>query len=639
MCYRKKSFFVTAMLFLVSVLATSMVYAHSGGEELYKHHFISGSDPEKMVLNEEQMLTREQLALLIIEINDIPKVFFGEYKTPDYDDIWEIGDWALSYVVLCDEHGLMKGVDSKHFEPKGLVSGKQLAAVMLRALGYKDIAWDDIDGKLAELGIPIEDKPLSRGEAFDYIWKIVNMPISTDGLTLALKTGKIVPGRTELPQVEVMDEEGNAYTNFSIPYNDRWKMTPVQYFFVNDEGEYVLINSPIGSPKVFVRSYTKDWRPVKSMFMPCEGELFGGFFRGRDNYYMVYGNRNEAHDDNKVVLNLVKYDKKFNRLEALKIKNAFTALPFDAGSLKMAESGKYLTIHTARERYDGHQSQLTVVVDKKTMRVVNELGAFQSNHVSHSFDQYVFYDDSNRLILLDHGDSHPRAVVLQVMKEDGREFYMKGREMRYYDSKLEGENYFELATFPGPIGANVTGTSIGSVVSGANNYLMATNRMNYGEALQGKYIFDSFKVLDAKGGDVDFRNVYITIIDKKNFKSLTKQLTFDANQQAYYSTPKIVLLKDDRFMMLWEKKTMEKLHGYYVEKDRELQYVVMDEKGTTIAGIKTLPKHRLYELDPIYSDGKVMWMATDEGRYNSKKGDYEYTAQLYTIDVDPAWLK
>ena len=60
---------------------------------------------------------------------------------------------------------------------------------MLRAMGY-DVPWDDVDQKLMQLGIPIENKDLSRREAFTYIWDVITRPLCRDGSALSAKLGK-----------------------------------------------------------------------------------------------------------------------------------------------------------------------------------------------------------------------------------------------------------------------------------------------------------------------------------------------------------------------------------------------------------------------------------------------------------------
>ena len=63
----------------------------------------------------------------------------------------------------------MQGVGNNIFAPKSVVKGKQLGAVMLRAMGY-DVPWDDVDQKLMQLGIPIENKdPFPQGGIYLYL--------------------------------------------------------------------------------------------------------------------------------------------------------------------------------------------------------------------------------------------------------------------------------------------------------------------------------------------------------------------------------------------------------------------------------------------------------------------------------------
>ncbi|MDO4753536.1 MAG: phosphodiester glycosidase family protein [Bacillota bacterium] len=168
----------------------------TGGEMLYKHGFIGGSSKTSMVLNEEAPLTREQLASLILEFNGLRADAEKEALNPNYKDNDKISGWAKKYVAYCEKTGLMLGTGDNKFSPLVVTKGKSLGAVMLRALGYtgeKAVAWADIDKKLAELGIPIVDKELTRGEGFDYIWKVITKPICADGSILGVKLGKLKP--------------------------------------------------------------------------------------------------------------------------------------------------------------------------------------------------------------------------------------------------------------------------------------------------------------------------------------------------------------------------------------------------------------------------------------------------------------
>lgn len=185
---------------LNNVLGFRIHKAPSGGEMLYKYKFIGGASKDKMVLNEESPLTREQLAAIILELNGLKDAAEAKNLGVSFEDSHSIAKWAKKYIGYCVETKLMVGVGNNRFSPKTIVKGKMLGAVVLRALGYKDekeVKWSQVEDKLRELGIPIENKELTRGEAFDYIWKAITKPICTDGGVLGVKLGKLKPGDLE----------------------------------------------------------------------------------------------------------------------------------------------------------------------------------------------------------------------------------------------------------------------------------------------------------------------------------------------------------------------------------------------------------------------------------------------------------
>ena len=178
--------FILTLLIVVSMI--NPVYAY-GGERLYKAGFIKGMSDSAMALNESEPLTREQLASIILEINALKDVALIVNLSSQYSDTDEISDWARPFVAYCTQSGLMQGVGNNIFAPKSVVKGKQLGAVMLRAMGY-DVPWDDVDQKLMQLGIPIENKDLSRREAFTYIWDVITRPLCRDGSALRQNWGR-----------------------------------------------------------------------------------------------------------------------------------------------------------------------------------------------------------------------------------------------------------------------------------------------------------------------------------------------------------------------------------------------------------------------------------------------------------------
>ena len=242
----------------------------------------------------------------------------------------------------------------------------------------------------------------------------------------------------------------------------RWSSTITSYV-VNNNGKTISVVE--ANKVVSVETYDETYKLVAKKSIEYELPLFGGFYSGEKYNYIAFGEDNIEENDAKEVIRIVRYDKSFKRIDSVSVKGgeSYTVGPFDAGSGRMDEYENTLVLHTSRKRYtteDGlnHQSQLTIIVDTSTMTVTNNMGKFQSNHVSHSFDQYVLFDGSDH-VLIDHGDAYPRSIVL---------------------SKENGGSYSEADIFkiPGEIGANCTGVSLGGFESSSSNYIVAMNTID-----------------------------------------------------------------------------------------------------------------------------------------------------------------
>lgn len=166
----------------------------TGGDKLYQYGFIKGKNPTSKVLDEGARLSREELASIILEVNGKLTDAKVTGFSPKFADNESISFWAGPLVAYCFEKGLMKGTGDNMFSPQEQVKGRMLGQLMLRALGYRDVEWADVDTKLAELGLSIADKPLTRGEAFDFIWTAITKPIMPDGEILGVKQGKLKAG-------------------------------------------------------------------------------------------------------------------------------------------------------------------------------------------------------------------------------------------------------------------------------------------------------------------------------------------------------------------------------------------------------------------------------------------------------------
>ncbi len=355
------------------------------------------------------------------------------------------------------------------------------------------------------------------------------------------------------------------------------------------DGTFVSVDGNAGE-SVVVTFWSRDFRQTGQRQLAMELPTFGGFFHGETYNYLVFGQRNEAESNEAEVFRVVKYDHDFNRVSAAAVRDCYTNTPFRAGSCRMAESGNHLTIHTSRLRYltdDGlhHQSQLSIVVNTDTMEVENDLGAFQGNHVSHSFNQFVLYDGEER-VFVDHGDAYPRGVVLH---------------------QSNGDSYREvsLLDIPGPTGDNWTGVGVGGLEQSDDYYLVAINTVRQ-SAVQ--YAADgSFShTLDS-----DERDVMLLSVSKYMDAGSVRQdsLTDYYRSGTTAGVPYLVRLGDNRYVMLWQEFTRgTDQWGYAVYNSQGVRYALLNGNADLLTEPALLSEARLSEYcKPVVDGDSVVW--------------------------------
>ncbi|MFC6333709.1 hypothetical protein ACFP56_13865 [Paenibacillus septentrionalis] len=365
----------------------------------------------------------------------------------------------------------------------------------------------------------------------------------------------------------------------------RWADPVHHYTYTNDDGTVTTVDA---QDKLYIHHYSGDYKLIGSTVLPLELPRFGAFYSGKTYNYVVYGQNNETEDNKAEVIRLVKYDKKFNRIGSVAVRDAYTVKPFDAGSVRLAEQGNLLVLHTARLRYmteDGlnHQSQLTVLFDTEKMQVVNDLGRFQKNHVSHSFDQYVLFDGDSH-VLLDHGDAYPRSLVI---------------------SKGDGNSYVErdVVNIPGQIGANMTGVSIGGFEKSSSSYLVAYNTIDHSKA----YNYTSFTISGASNAHRDIKIAAVPKNDVANGKIHYEHIATYINTDKTASIPRLVRIHDQKFMLLWQEFDREGS-----SRSSALKYVYIDANGKKIGQTKQLDYFKLADMQPVVANNDVVWFVNND---------------------------
>ena len=91
-------------------------------------------------------------------------------------------------------------------------------------------------------------------------------------------------------------------------------------------------------------------------YLPMELELWGGFYKGENAYYIVEGHLNANDVDGTEVVRIIKYDSDWKRLGAGRVlaKNGWEyqiRIPFDYSCVNMDEVNGKLYVITGRQGY------------------------------------------------------------------------------------------------------------------------------------------------------------------------------------------------------------------------------------------------------------------------------------------------
>lgn len=429
---------------------------------------------------------------------------------------------------------------------------------------------------------------------------------------------------SEIPENVYPFNQEEWKINSSITYDDRWASLKTDYMFYQD-GYYFLIypqhykkaqdSGYEATPDIIIEKLSPDMKIIDTLRLPFRGQKFGGFYHGQKYNYFLFGNDNLEEKNNAVILTLIKTDQQFKTLAALDIKNTYTIEPFHSGAVSISEWNNTLVIHTARLRYktpDGlnHQSQLTISIDTNEMKCLNanNLGPFQVNHVSHSFNQFALHDpQSGELFLIDHGDAHPRSIVMTKLDPVAKNV-----------SKTK-----DVLKIPGKIGANQTGVFVGGVAQSKDNILIAVNHIDYDKA-------ESFDDFNITGQNTDYRSVYLYLVTKRSphrRKAPIKLTAYSAAQKLSYSAPKIIDIGEDQFFIIWQQRKKD-AENHSQNEEKELQYTIVSGDGQIIKAATSLPWYELSNSDLIYHDGYVLWQVR-----NSDTPEKAENAAIFRVKV------
>jgi len=375
-----------------------------------------------------------------------------------------------------------------------------------------------------------------------------------------------VPSTTVIPSNLIPTTSSNKDAQ---NYRWNWSDTVKSHLYENQLGGLTRVEYTGG--QIIVEDYDNDFMLRSSRTIPMELSLWGGFYAGAQYNFLIFGQTNPSQDNSREVIRVVKYSKDWKRLGQSSLCGANTTVPFDAGSLRCAEYGDYLYIRTCHEMYasekDGrnHQANLTLTVRQSDMKLTDSYHIVMNQsvgYVSHSFNQFVLIDQNRNIVTVDHGDAYPRSIEL-----------MRYKSVRGGDDKFSGGVAgSSLLTFPGAVGENYTGATVGGFAETANSYVTA-------------YSYD--------GGGQGAHGIYLACTSKNGLNSTTIPVAGGADMR----TPVLAPAGLDGGYLLWTD-----LFGNF--------YYTRYTDGGTIGTINTI-NAALSDCQPILHNGEIVWYVTD----------------------------
>ncbi len=373
------------------------------------------------------------------------------------------------------------------------------------------------------------------------------------------------------------DVDCTTYTGDNIGDQDyTWNWSSVVNSYLYDCGDGTLLRVQyVSSVKKIVIEYydASTYQLVNSKMIDPELPLFGGFYAMNGNYYILTGQENPNESNAVEVYRITKYDTNWNKISNCGLFGANTYIPFDAGSARMTHTGNYLVIRTCHEMYkssDGyhHQANVTIEVDTANMKVTDSYTGVMSisyGYVSHSFNQFVKIKDG-KIVAVDHGDAYPRSIVL----------------CKYNYACTSGTFAKSVSSVDmvkpdgGETGDNYTGMTVGGFELSSSSYMIAGNKAA---------TYTSSKP----------KNVYIATVPFNSSTASYKQITNVTSASETCSTPQLVKISDNSFLVLWTQGS-------------NLKYVKVDGSGNIVGSIQsTTLSGALSDCQPILVGNNVVW--------------------------------
>ena len=405
---------------------------------------------------------------------------------------------------------------------------------------------------------------------------------SENGITAACKV--TVQNKANNPDSGEVKQNGASSSNISA--NDYYTWSSVVKSNLTENSDKTLTRVESTSKGVLVEKYSANGKTlISKSTIKNELPIYGGYFSGKNNNYIVFGQNNKGEKDSAEIVRIVKYSKSWSKISDCKIYGSNTFEPFEAGSLRMIELDGKLYVYTCHTMYAdsnklNHQANMLFTVDESTMKTTDsmyEVSNLQDGYVSHSFNQFI-KTDGTYIYRVDHSESNNMIMSGQYLS-------VNGITLSRYNKNSSSTNVAVTIPLKFDIhSGNYTGASIGGFEVGSGNCLIAYT----------KDISSSCKS----------RNAYISVTDKYFNKTNNIALTsYKSGTKVSCRTPQLVKINENLFLVMWEEYNSSTNKVTTKAK-------TVDSSANTIASA-TLPV-RLSDCQPVMcSDGTVKWYVSD----------------------------
>ena len=333
-------------------------------------------------------------------------------------------------------------------------------------------------------------------------------------------------------------------------------------FSANDEVDYT------------VEYYDNEFNIVSKMKIAMELPLFGGFYSTDNYYYVLSGQYNDDKSDTVECIRLTKYDRSWNRLANCSVSECYTIFPFTHRRASFDISGNKLIIRTCHGMYNGHQSNMMLLIDVDTMTLLQmEYNIGYSGYVSHSLQQFVKIDDDH-VIGADIGDAFPRALQISC--------YTGNVSSGVYTGK--GFKQIQPISFSGPEGNLAVGAHMGGLECSDSSYLVvgtSKDQSNYDTSTTS--------------------NVFVATVKKDSGESNINWLTSKTEGSTSCTNEHIVKISSNKFFVVWQNENYN------------VQYAFVDGNGDIIGSVYSVTG-LIGGCNPILDGGEIIWFA-----YSNKK--------------------